>query len=152
MTFDWFRRRHDNEEPKLAAPVEVQPDQPDADAETVAAPDDQLKWAKIAYENIRKRQQEAAQAAADAAIAEPAEVAIDSSEIAQPDGDRPDPVESTTAEAELISEPEPVDAIAEAEPVTKVDTPQLSAPILAETTPEPATPLPFWAAAEADRQ
>lgn len=152
MTFDWFRRRHDNEEPKLAAPVEVQPDQPDADAETVAAPDDQLKWAKIAYENIRKRQQEAAQAATDAAIAEPAEVAIDSPEIAQPDGDRPDPVESTIAEAELISEPEPVDAIAEAEPVTKVDTPQLSASILAETTPEPATPLPFWAAAEADRQ
>ena len=171
MTFDWFRRHHDNQEPKPAAPAEVQPAQPDSEPEAVAPAEDQLKWAKIAYENIRKRQQEAAQAETAAAIAEPDTAEkVDSPEIDQLDSDRPEPSIDEPIESELVAEPEPVEsvAISESEPVAEsasiaesapiaesaaeVDTPELDSPILAETAPEPAIPLPFWAAAEADRQ
>lgn len=164
MTFDWFRRRHDNQEPKPAAPAEVQPAQPESEPETVAPAEDQLKWAKIAYENIRKRQQEAAQAEIAPAIAEPDTAEkVDSPEIDQP-GDRPQPTVNEPAESAPITEPEPVESVAItesetvaeseliAETAAEVDTPELDSPILAETAPEPAIPLPFWAAAEADRQ
>jgi len=142
MTFDWFRRRHDNEEPKPAAPAE-QSTQPDSEPETVDTSEDQLKWAKIAYENIRKRQQEAAQAEMAAAIAEPDTTEkVDSPEIDQPDSDRPQPTVDEPVEPAPIAESEPV---VESVRIVESET-------VAESTLEPATSLPFWAAAEADRQ
>ncbi|MBM0741191.1 signal recognition particle-docking protein FtsY [Phormidium sp. CLA17] len=152
MTFDWFRRRHDNQEPKPAAPAE-QPSQSESEPETVAPAEDQLKWAKIAYENIRKRQQEAAQAETAPAIAEPADIKEDSPEIVQPDSDLPPQLADEPVESSPIAESEPVEStlITELEPVGEVAAP-VSAPTLVETAPDPAPSLPFWAAAEADRQ
>ncbi len=155
MTFDWFRRRHDNEEPKPAVPAEPAA-QPDSEPETVATPEDQLKWAKIAYENIRKRQQEAAQAEAGSEIAETADVAeVNSPEIAPPDSDRPQPSANEPVESVAIAEPELVVAepelVAEFGPITE-SVRIIESETVSDTVTEPAPPLPFWAAAEVDRQ
>jgi len=65
MTFDWFRRRYDEEKTEAEQSAETQqapPDKAQQDAvnESEKA-EDYLNWAKLAYENIKKRQQLAAQ-------------------------------------------------------------------------------------------
>lgn len=59
MTFNWFSRRYD-QEPEEAKPAEPEP-VTEPPAEEAAAPnEDYLNWARVAYENIRKRQEVAA--------------------------------------------------------------------------------------------
>ncbi len=148
MTFDWFRRRYDEEKTEAEQSAETQqapPDKAQQDAvnESEKA-EDYLNWAKLAYENIKKRQQLAAQSETPAT--EPT-------------------VELTT---EIVAD-EPVVKIAPVEPSLVADTssetcaevavltdlePTLDTPdAIAQTSSlEPTTPLPFWAAAEAERQ
>ncbi|MGI0489547.1 signal recognition particle-docking protein FtsY [Pantanalinema rosaneae CENA516] len=100
MTFDWFRRRFDQEseaEPSqvdAATPSESATAEPATDAAaTDEVAEDYLNWAKVAYENIRKRQAEATPTTA--APAEPA----------PPAGSVPEPVEGESIEGASAPEP-----------------------------------------------
>lgn len=135
MTFNWFRRRFD--EDKAETEKEEAPSLPESEvkeevpAETATeTATEALNWAKIAYENIRKRQQEAAQTEAIAASAG---------------------TEAPITEAKLDIQAE--DAIAPPlEPLIVEPVEPVAPPVEPTPEPEPAPPLPFWAAAEADRQ
>lgn len=135
MTFDWFRRRFDEEKPeapKAPEPETAQTAPPPAEPPAEPA-QDYLNYAKLAYENIRKRQQEADQTAAQPTQSEPAtEPAPAAPEPSSPAVDPAAP--SVVA---LDSTPVEVEALPPAE--------------AAEAAAEPAPPLPFWAAAEAER-
>lgn len=145
MTFDWFRRRYDEEKPEAAPSAETeqaQPEEapPEAATESQKA-EDYLNWAKLAYENIKKRQQE---------TAEP-----ETTEVETPTAE---PVAEPVAEAlpvETPAEPAPIAEVAvpsDAAPTADAPTAIADAPSPEPAPSEPATPLPFWAAAEAERQ
>jgi fused signal recognition particle receptor len=141
MTFDWFRRRYDEEkpeEPKAAEPETAQPT-PEVKEDTPDPAADYLNYAKLAYENIRKRQQEAAQGQDQVSLDSPAPEPI-AEPAPEPSTELPaDAITAAPAESPVTAEPSlPVVEPAEPEPEP-------------EATPEPATSLPFWAAAEAER-
>ena len=162
MTFDWFRRRYANkaedvstvESELVSSDAEATAEktaEATAEAEPVVA-DDYLNWAKAAYQNIQKRQQVEAPpadvaASPDATIAaEPAiapEVTPGADATTADSATIPDePVaDLTIADAATIPDEPVAEIIVATEPV--VDTP---------LEPETATPLPFWAQSEADRQ
>ncbi|HEY9617645.1 MAG TPA: signal recognition particle-docking protein FtsY, partial [Microcoleaceae cyanobacterium] len=188
MTFDWFRRRFDQEE-ETAQPQESEASPPEsASAEPAASEsatdevaEDYLNWAKVAYENIRKRQAEAAQTsepeatvpateselevAAPVVSIEPPST-LEPTESAQP----PEPITTDGTATAPIAEavPESIDAtLAEAEPQVVEGSSDTS--VVADTevvpgpTSEPASEtaseavtesaaVPFWLQAEADRQ
>lgn len=162
MTFDWFRRQYDQKvEPEQ--PVEPEATQPEVATEdsSPAIAEDYLSWAKAAYQNIQKRQAEAAATQTEPnpaletesapAVAEvpsdPDTPAVDASGVAvepEPVVAEPAPVEAVDPEPQPEpqpgAEPGPVESIAsELQPV-------------AEPDPEPAPTLPFWAQSEAERQ
>jgi fused signal recognition particle receptor len=133
--FNWFNRQYPpSEEP--ASPGEAQAeDATEAPAEDTGAPaidQDSLSWAKAAYANIQK--QKAAAAAAEVPP-EPADALATGAEAAVAQ-----PVTPLTAEAEDETEET-------LEPALE----QLVEPSPEPETPEPATALPFWAQAEAER-
>ncbi len=161
MSFNWFRRQHD-------APVEnsqvepgekseqLEPEKAESQADVEGqTSEDYLNWAKIAYENIRKRQQEQAQESDGAASEDAMSISQETT------------VEETTAEAEQIqpslaessesaSDAEPVNAtVASADSLINPGSEIALTPNETETENTPAStsaPLPFWAQAEADRQ
>ncbi|MBW4578935.1 MAG: signal recognition particle-docking protein FtsY [Tildeniella nuda ZEHNDER 1965/U140] len=118
MTFDWFRRQYDQNAESVPA-AETDPAAQESAVENEAAPavaEDYLSWAKVAYQNIQKRQQ-------TEAIATPSEV---------------------PAATETVK-----DAIADVESASS----DIAVPAATDVAAaEPATPLPFWAQSEADRQ
>lgn len=69
MAFNWFNRKHSDSEPSTqpaqqpAKPPEQTPTEAVSQPSTNISPEEQLKWAKLALENIKKRQQAAANAA-----------------------------------------------------------------------------------------
>lgn len=155
MTFDWFRRRYDNEE-KEEKSAETEQSQAEETTEQSAqeTAEDYLNWAKVAYENIRKRQQEAAQqqeTAQPEATPEtnepPALSPTDTAPDASVQADQPE----ATPSLEQTETPEATDAV-----LVEVSVPEDSAPetdnSVATPEAEPAAPLPFWATAEAERQ
>ena len=184
--FNWFNRQHSDQEPpadSTEGSPEVTPEEAQAETQTEAEPaiaQDQLNWAKLAYENIRKRQEQ------EAAAAQPeVQVLADTPEVTEePEvAEEPEAAEVTeaTATPEITEEPEVTetalpDAIApeaatsapeeslesEAEPIAAAeiplesDSPSEIAELIAEPVAEPivaetAAPLPFWAQAEAER-
>ncbi|MDX2244311.1 MAG: signal recognition particle-docking protein FtsY [Leptolyngbyaceae cyanobacterium bins.302] len=148
MTFDWFRRRYDEEQPEEPKAAETEATQPAPASEKSASDqaEDYLNYAKLAYENIRKRQQESAQAAEAPIVATPDTAEPDSgAETPEPSSEETSPVEETVVEAPIAAEP-----IAAPEPLTEPSAISESA-TPAETPTESAAPLPFWAAAEAER-
>lgn len=71
MTFDWFRRQYDQDAESVPT-AETAPAAPESAVEDEVAPaiaEDYLSWAKVAYQNIQKRQQAEA-------IATPSEVPV----------------------------------------------------------------------------
>lgn len=174
-SFNWFERQYKDSSEK--SQVTPQADvQPDSEAEAAAeqaqaqAAEDYLNWAKAAYQNIQKRQQEVA------ASEPPVPPTVEPDEAATSE-QQPAPeaaVEMATADAGTEPAPEPDQAVAAAAEVESAPAvaaspapelaPELApesileepgtAPIAAEIEPEPepATPLPFWAQAEAERQ
>ncbi len=181
MAFDWFRRQHNKEETPKAETEQPQQPEPDVPAEAPAAEapaiaEEYLSFAKAAYQNIQKRQQEAAKAAqtqetteesviAEApAIAPPESVESESPEptasepTAEPEPElielEPSAVEVVAPEE--IATPEPIAAVPESvseapeEPAIESALEPEQAPEL-EPTPEPPALLPFWAESEADR-
>lgn len=184
MTFDWFRRRFDQEaeteqpnEPDAtqseSAPSE--PETPEASPDEVA--EDYLNWAKVAYENIRKRQAEAAQTSETETSIPAPEPTAESPTAAAAPSESPSTLEPTEPEPPSASIPETVvDSLAsEPTPASVDETPATAASVgveeihiapeaadtavVAEPTseassqlePEPAA-VPFWLQAEADRQ
>lgn len=157
-SFNWFNRQY-NEKPAAEEATETAP--PQAPAETSkpeqtteptatepqpeAVNQDYLTWAKTAYANIRKRQQE------EVAEITPEPTSEDSIRTTEPplvETLESDAVDQAIAVIEpAITEPaadlstEPISEAASLEPAVAAETP--------ETTP--STPLPFWAQAEAER-
>lgn len=166
MTFNWFNRKFDQkaEESKAEDPVQPEPE-PAPAADLPAVDENYLSFAKAAYENIKKRQQQEASTEAsetleppNAAVSEQPVVLTDVSEVpdalVEPiDEDLFEPmpngisVESInqfletleTVKADLETAIAPSESL---EPSSEI------AP-LAEV-PEPA--MPFWAQSEADRE
>ncbi len=120
MTFDWFRRQY-SDQPEAAQP-EVEPTKATPAEPEVAVAEDYLAWAKAAYQNIQKRQQEAPVPTAPVSETETAETAA---------------LEADTKVAAALAEP--IESLS-------------PSPEAAVSATEPATPLPFWAEAEAERQ
>jgi fused signal recognition particle receptor len=145
MTFDWFRRRYDEDKPAEQETAEPAPAQPaSTQADTPAAPaEDYLNYAKLAYENIRKRQQEAAQATQAESEPEAVEVAI--APPAAPPTETAPPADIATETAPVAAEP--------ASPELETASPINSTPLETETASatQSTTPLPFWQAAETER-
>ena len=184
--FNWFNRQHSDQEPPADSTEglpEVTPEEAQAETQTEAEPaiaQDQLNWAKLAYENIRKRQeQEAAAAQPEAqALAETPEVTEEPQVVEAPEEpealevaevtEEPEPPEAALPEAiapeEATPAAEPLES--EAEPIAEQEIPLESAspseiaepfvepiaePVAEPIAAETAAPLPFWAQAEAER-
>ncbi|OLP17126.1 signal recognition particle-docking protein FtsY [Leptolyngbya sp. 'hensonii'] len=125
MTFNWFRRQfNDSQEPTADPPADDQtaaePAAPEPAAEAAPPAVDYLNYAKAAYENIRRRQQEEAAARVAVETAEPAR-------------------EGEASQQEAIAAPgaaEPAGATSREEPQAE--------PVMAETSPalaeEPVLP------------
>ncbi|MGI0492900.1 signal recognition particle-docking protein FtsY [Alkalinema pantanalense CENA528] len=172
MTFNWFNRKL-NEQPE--ADKAAEPNEPTSNAsETASQPsqEEYLNFAKLAYENLKKKQ--AAQAeessvtdsvedSAGVAAAEP-EVAPEATEpeATEPEATEPEADASATDIAVATSE-----ATSEAVPSEPETTPTIAAPLTTETetTPvlaaevtsgsredESSSPQPIWLRAEADRE
>lgn len=159
MTFDWFRRRFDEEKLEEAKSADTEQAQTAPTPEPATESSEEvLNWAKLAYENIRKRQQAAAQAESTTAeIAPPPD-----SPVETPEEIPGETLTSAPAEADIRSEATSNEAaISEAAIATsqtasvEVTPPTEAVASSVETTPvevaQPTTPLPFWAAAEAER-
>ena len=176
MTFDWFRRRYDEDKPETPAAAETEPAPAESTPEDTAAEqaEDYLNWAKIAYENIRKRQQESAadsdvtpepeaEPEAEPAIAESAvtpEPPVISAEPAAAAATEPEALEPEVTEPEALEpealEPEATEPEAAEPEVTEPATPSLDRPAIAPEVPaaaiapspvEPVTPAPSEPAA-----
>lgn len=178
MTFDWFRRRFDQEpeteqlnESTASLSESAVTESETAEAKTDEVAEDYLNWAKVAYENIRKRQAETAQTDAAAATAPTTDAGAEIEPSLTP--------ETTESEPELSPESSTPDVVAVTpvvEPVlesggqTPVEADSIvpeetdAAPVVADTTGplepisesaselEPAVAAPFWLQADADRQ
>ena len=152
MVFNWFRRKHNNdesatpkaEEQNASAPVQESPaESTQVTSQEQQTPDpalDNLSFAKAAYKNIQQRQQ--AQVS-EVGEVEEAEEATDTQATVEPTAELP-AVEATVEPAEL-----PVVEATVSE--TKADESTVS-PIEAASAEEATTPMPFWARAEADRR
>ncbi|WP_421655441.1 signal recognition particle-docking protein FtsY [Leptothermofonsia sp. ETS-13] len=186
MTFDWFRRRFDQQaeeaqtsETEQSEPAESVSEQQEEEAAAAKAAEDYLNWAKAAYQNIQKRQQTQATTQTASSTAEatappspPAPVEA-KAEPAPQDVVFPQPVSEAPVETgSLIPSAEPVSistgsgVVAEApveprqdflseetevvasEPIAPITDPSQETVVAAET----ATPLPFWAESESERQ
>ncbi|HEY9626214.1 MAG TPA: signal recognition particle-docking protein FtsY [Coleofasciculaceae cyanobacterium] len=156
--FNWFNRQFSDPSDSEAESAEAKSTETESAESTETASteaaepsvaQDQLNWAKIAYENIRKRQaaQTATEAqpteASPAAEAEPATEI--STETAEPTSQLPIEAESSVPEAAV-----PDAALSEPAIPEPAESP---APSLAseDNDPAPVTALPFWAQAEAER-
>ena len=131
MAFDWFRRQYNEEETPTAETEPPQQPEQAVPAEAPAIAEDYLSFAKAAYQNIQKRQQEAAKA--DLPEAAP----------------QPEPAEIAPLATDSIAETEPTEPTAAAEPI--VEPAAAAEPVAEPETAPPAAPLPFWAESEADR-
>jgi len=132
-SFNWFNRQFSESE---SAPKEDATPQPAEAPQTetpAASPDDYLKWAKAAYQNIQKRQTE--QTAPIEEAATEAVAPADSAPAAAPEisADNTDTADTTASDVSAA----PVES---AEPVPPAEAPAV----------EPT--LPLWARAEAERQ
>jgi fused signal recognition particle receptor len=157
--------------------AEVSAEGTSSDAETVQ--EDYLAWAKAAYQNIQQRQQAPAEAVELASPLEPAPqheaiapdavtVETPTLEVQNPEPDLPEQPslqseDDTLAKAVYPSDPEVLDVATEPKTADswsrEVATPPLPTPDIqtaeissASAPVEPATPLPLWAKADADRQ
>ena len=138
MAFNWFNRQQNDSAADAAN--EQQPETPPAAPDEAPAAQDQLTWAKAAYENIRRKQAEAAAREAEAAAESAAAEAIEPATVEEPIA------AIEPASAQTVEEAAPVIA----EVSTEVST--VEAPVSAEIEPAPDPQIPFWMQAEADRQ
>lgn len=146
-SFNWFNRQYENQpaeaepEPqKDAAPAPESEAPADAAAGEAAIAQDYLAWAKSAYKNIQKRQQETAESTTPKTATEPAttdEAALGAIAVSAAAGETASKPSEAVAPSELSTAAAPETA-PEIAPETELET--------------AAAPLPFWAQAEAERQ
>lgn len=133
-SFNWFNRQYNETPEEQPAEQPVEAAEESAEAATEAVNQDYLTWAKAAYANIRKRQEEQSdETASETPVEAPAETpagAVESAGVA------------AVAEEETPATAAPL--VAEASPVK---TSSVEAP---SEQPAPAA-LSFWARAEAER-
>ncbi|MGL5082906.1 MAG: signal recognition particle-docking protein FtsY [Microcoleaceae cyanobacterium] len=202
MVFNWFRRQYDTDkEPGKETAKESSPSTPPASAQPSvpvnsqslqpktapsdpptdsASPEDYLKWAKAAYQNIQKQQHgpektevektevEKTESASQLPLAEMVEVTLEAAEFSPESlvNEHPE-IESEVSEVPKSSSENVAEPITLAEPpkreIAVVPTPSQTpvkataanslkeAPDLEPASDSGAT-LPFWAKAEAERQ
>ncbi|KAM3092969.1 signal recognition particle-docking protein FtsY [Phormidesmis sp. 146-35] len=139
MTFNWFNRKFDQKgEAAPAEPVQPEPDPTPTEEAPPAVAEDYLNFAKAAYENIKKRQQQSEEAPVESA--EPTEAIVESPSDTVAE-DIPERIADPTTTAEV---PETAALIEEAIPETAV--------FAVDETPAEIAPLPFWAQADAERE
>ncbi len=154
-SFNWFNRQYNDkpdsetaaeqtetaaEQTTDAAQTEAAEASNDADADA-SVNEDYLTWAKAAYANIRKRQEEPTEAAETPETREPE--APQSSDL---ETEPAEVSESPEAAAPVSIEAEVPEAVTAPEPIAVPES------VASESVPaEAAAPLPFWAQAEADR-
>ncbi|GAB4132959.1 MAG: signal recognition particle-docking protein FtsY [Cyanobacteria bacterium J069] len=151
-SFNWFNRQYENQPAESDSESASEPAQDAAKSSAAEAPaespaadaaiaQDYLTWAKSAYQNIQKRQQETANESP----------AVESAEITPPNlsAETPESLSSETSPADqgmsevaIASEDTPLAAASE----TILPTSDSTAAV------ESAASLPFWAQAEAERQ
>ncbi len=159
MVFNWFRREKKPSEsstPVTPTPTPEPEPQPTAAPAQPAAksPEEYLKWAKAAYQNIQQQKTEA----------EPEEEGV-VTEDAEPETEPQDHSTETVAE-----DTETVETETTAVEITELETPEIETSDLEETpeptaivepvaatqipseTAEPTAEMPLWAQAQADRQ
>ncbi|KAM3101712.1 signal recognition particle-docking protein FtsY [Phormidesmis sp. 146-12] len=139
MTFNWFNRKFDQKgEAAPAEPVQPEPDPTPTEEAPPAVAEDYLNFAKAAYENIKKRQQQSEEAPVESA--EPTEAIVESPSDTVAE-DIPERIADPTTTAEV---PETAALIEEAIPETAV--------FAVDETPAEIALLPFWAQADAERE
>ncbi len=181
MTFDWFRRRFDQqtEAAQAAETEQTEPEESAADEQkedtTARAAEDYLNWAKAAYQNIQKRQQtrattqtESPTAAAIAPPSSPTPVEA-KTELVPQETAPPQPVTEAPVETAHLPSAEPVSTsagsamLAEAPIASRQEAPSGETEGVASEPPVPVTEtpqetvaaaplLPFWVESEAERQ
>lgn len=156
MAFNWFRRGFDKstQSEVEAKPKPMSTEASDQDsphpansasgapsAPAPVTPDDYLKWAKAAYQNIQQQQGQPPSAPDQ-------EETVLSEEATDPES-TPTSADSMVAQAPSVSAPA-ITTVPEPEPEPE---PEAEAEPEAEPEPEPEVvpPLPFWAKAEAER-
>jgi fused signal recognition particle receptor len=151
--FNWFRRAFDKSdraeaETPPAAPQETEqdtskPDSGEATAQQQLSPEDYLKWAKAAYQNIQQQQ---TTPGADSPDPDPAIAAAPDPETEQVTAAPADPIDAPSNG--VIPEP------GTPEPETPEPAPPSSPAEAVEPLPTdpPSPPVPFWARAEEERQ
>ena len=151
-SFNWFNRQY-NDKPAAEEATETASPQPPAEtnepdqtatAEPQAAVNqDYLTWAKAAYANIRKRQQEGSETTLP--------TTDDSTEAAEPSILDASPEPTVEPVAEPIAETLP-EGLSQLPTESTAESPTLEPAVAAEAIETtPPTPLPFWAQAEAER-
>lgn len=166
MVFNWFRRqfnekdapnRDETTSPEVESPSDVaEPQAEPSDASQADAAAEYLKWAKAAYQNIQQQ-------ATPQTVEQPAETEVAPTQVPEVEATNTvieEPADEPDAEtpAEVIEVEEPADepdaeTPAEVEPDAEIEDIALETQMLAASTnSEVATPVPFWAQAEADRQ
>ena len=167
MAFDWFRRRYNQDaeavpaETAPAAPTDAAlPEAVEQAEETPAVAEDYLSWAKVAYQNIQKRQQTESGATASV-VADGAAPTADTVEVETATKESIAPLEADSVEVAAEPETAHEDELATVEPISPatveptvteptVTEPTVTEPSATEAT-APTAPLPFWAQSEADR-
>lgn len=151
--FNWFNRQFNDQAPseseseQAVEAVQVEPEVKEKGSETSteapAIAQDQLTWAKLAYENIRKRQQQDTEAkATESQLAEPADV--EPTPTLEIDLETSPPSATETPEAPVIPE-ETLASVPEPEQLVDAEV-EAAAP---DSTTTAA--LPFWAQSESER-
>jgi fused signal recognition particle receptor len=170
MTFNWFNRKFDQkaEESKAEDPAQLEPEPTPATSDPPAVDENYLSFAKAAYENIKKRQQQQeASTEAPETIEPPKEVAVSEQPVALTDVSKvPDALVETPIDEDL-SEPMPngisvesVNQFLETLENVKADLETAIAPpesleLSSEVAPPAEVPepaMPFWVQSEADRE
>jgi fused signal recognition particle receptor len=161
--FNWFQRSYEEEPEKPKEEEETS--EAKKDAEAPASPEDYLKWAKAAYQNIQERQGQSADASesAEALVEEsPDESASESADSSQTSPSEVEEISEPDAEAsDLDAEPADLDAEAsdldaeasdlDAEPADLDAEPADLDAEVAEPVEE-ASEQPFWAKAQSERE
>lgn len=164
MAFDWFRRQFT--QPQDASQSEAEPlaEQPTvaevsaeaSDAEADDVQEDYLAWAKAAYQNIQQRQQAPAEAVESSPVPETLALEGQDAETSISEALSHQKEDDALADAVHPSTPEVLDATLSSEtaiaaPLSPTPAPQTTE-ISATPPAEPATALPLWAKADAERQ
>ncbi len=160
--FNWFQRSYEEpEKPK----EEEKPEEEKAEA-APASPEDYLKWAKAAYQNIQERQEKGGDLSSEGLGDRAAETPKPDKDLAGNDAESTGPTEEaidteTTEEVAAATE-ETADAtedVVETEDVADtaeaaIDTTEAAAEAISaeETQPASSPAQPFWAQAQAERE